>query len=175
MLLVFKLILLLAILVISSLIGYMISNRYVARVKELQKLITALEIFETRINYTYDTIPECFHYIAHYIEGSIGNIFQNTADALEKENNTGTGDCLKRIIDEERIALNLTDTDIEILKGLSVSLGQIDLDSQMKNIRLVIHTLNSQLEQAEEEKSKNFKLYRNMGILTGLVLMIVLI
>ena len=64
---------------------------------------------------------------------------------------------------------------LEILKGLSVSLGQIDLDSQIKNIRLVIHTLNSQLEQAKEEKSKNFKLYRNMGMLAGLVLMIVLI
>lgn len=175
MLLAVKFVLLLAILGVSSLIGYIISNRYVARVKELQKLITSLEIFETRINYTYETIPECFEYISDYIDGSVGNIFRKTAEALEKENNMGTGDCFKQIIDEERICLNLTDADIEILKGLSVSLGQIDLDSQMKNIRLVIHTLNAQLEQAEQEKSKNFKLYRNMGIVTGLVLMIVLI
>ena len=175
MLLAVKFILLLAILGVSSLIGYLISNRYVARVKELQKLITSLELFETRINYTYDTIPECFYYISDYMDGHIGSVFRKTAEMLEKENNIGTGDCLKQVIDEERLFLNLNDTDIEIWKGLSVSLGQIDLENQMKNIRLVIHTLNSQLEQATEEKTKNFKLYRNMGILTGLVLMIVLI
>ncbi|MBQ9267161.1 MAG: stage III sporulation protein AB [Clostridia bacterium] len=175
MLLTVKIILLFSIFGVSTLVGYLISNRYSSRVKELQDLITSLELFETRINYTYDTIPECFQYIAKYIEGSVGNIFRRTAEILEDENNLSAGDCFKNIIDEERYLLNLKDVDVETIKGLSVSLGQIDLDSQIKNIRLIIHTLNNCLDQAEEEKKKNFKLYRNMGVLTGLVLMIVLI
>ena len=175
MLLVIKFSILLGILCASTLVGYLISNRYSGRVKELQDIITSLELFETKINYTYDTIPDCFKAISEYIGGCVGKIFKETASCLERQNDVSTGDCFKNVLDNERVLLNLNDTDIEILKGLSVSLGQIDLDSQIKNIRLVIHTLNSQPEQAKEEKSKNFKLYRNMGMLAGLVLMIVLI
>lgn len=175
MLLIIKIISLFTIFGVSTFIGYIISNRYSLRVKELQQLITALEIFKTRIDYTYDTIPDCFRYISTYIKGNIGNIFSKTADILENENDKSTGDCFKNVIEEERFMLNLKEVDIEILKGLSVSLGQIDLDSQINNIKLIIHTLNNSLAQAEEEKVKNFKLYRNMGILTGLVLMIILI
>lgn len=175
MLLGIKIFALFIIFALSSLIGYLISHRYLSREKELQDIITCLEIFESRINYTYDTIPDCFNFIAGYIGGNVGKIFKRTAEKLERQNDVSTGDCFKNVIDEEKMLLDLNDNDIEILKGLSVSLGQIDLDGQLKNIRLIIHTLNTQLEHARFEKSKNFKLYRNMGILTGLVLMIVLI
>lgn len=175
MLLAFKIFLLFTVFGVSTLIGYFISNRYSSRVKELQNIITSLEIFETRISYTYDTITDCFNFISKYIDGNVGKLFKKFADNLENEKNISAGDCFKMTLDDERTMLSLNDTDIEVLKGLSVSLGQIDLDNQMKNIRLIIHTLNSQLDSAQEEKTRNFKLYRNMGVLTGLVLMIVLI
>ena len=175
MILSIKFILLLCIFSGSTFIGYYIANKFSYRVKELQKLITSLELFESRINYTYDTIPECFRYIGTYIDGNIGNLFLKTAELIENENDQSTGDCFKNVIDDERFMLNLKDVDIETLKGLSVSLGQVDLDSQKNNIRLIIHTLNNCLNEAEEEKKKNFRLYRNMGVLAGLVLMIILI
>ena len=70
---------------------------------------------------------------------------------------------------------NLKDKDIEILKGLSVSLGQTDLENQIKNIRLVQQMLMTQLKDATEEKNRSYKMYRNMGVLTGLILIILLI
>jgi hypothetical protein len=41
----------------------------------------------------------------------------------------------------------------------------MDLDGQVNNIRLIKHYLNGQLDNAIVEKNKNFKLYRNMGVL----------
>ena len=49
------------------------------------------------------------------------------------------------------------------------------METQLKNINLVSTMLNTQLKESYEEKSKNFKMYRNMGVLTGLVLIILLI
>ena len=69
----------------------------------------------------------------------------------------------------------MNDEDIEALRGLAVSLGQVDLESQLKNIRLIIKTLMSQLEVAKKEKDKNFKLCRNMGVMVGVLLIIILI
>ena len=175
MLVVFKILFLLAIFVLSTMIGMIIAKRYSNRVGELQELITALEILESRMNYTYDTIPEIFDFIARHLKTNVKNLFQYTAEKLSLDKDFSAGELFNATIDEERILLDLTETDVEILKGLSVSFGQMDLENQIKNIRLILRSLNTQLEEAKQEKEKNFKLCRNMGAIVGVVLMIILI
>lgn len=175
MLVVFKVLFLLAVFVLSTMIGMIIAKRYSSRVEELQELITALEILEGRMNYTYDTIPEIFDFIARHLRTNIKNLFEYSSEKLSINKNFSAGDIFNSTVDEEKILLDLNETDLEILKGLSVSLGQVDLENQVKNIRLILHSLSSQLEEAKEAKDKNFKLCRNMGAIIGIVLMIILI
>lgn len=175
MLVVFKILFLLAIFALSTMIGIIISKKYSNRVNELQETITALEILESRINYTYDTIPEIFDFIARHLKTNVRNIFEYTAEKLNIDKNFSAGELFNSTIDEEKILLDLNDEDIEALRGLAVSLGQVDLESQLKNIRLIIKTLMSQLEVAKKEKDKNFKLCRNMGVMVGVLLIIILI
>lgn len=175
MLVVFKILFLLAIFVLSMMIGIIISKKYSNRVNELQETITALEILESRINYTYDTIPEIFDFISRHLKTNIKNIFEYSAEKLNIDKNFSAGELFASTIDEERILLDMTDIDVDILKGLSVSLGQVDLENQVKNIRLIIRSLTNQLESARKEKDKNFKLCRNMGALVGVLLIIILI
>lgn len=175
MFLIVKILLLFLVLVISTLIGFFISNRFSERVRELEDLIMALELFETKISYTYDSLIETFTYIADNLKTKIYRIFFITAEHLRENNNLSAGDVFRNVIDEEKIFLELNKKDIEILKSLSVSLGQVDLETQLKNINLVSELLNKQLNESYEEKNKNFKMYRNMGVLTGLVLIILLV
>lgn len=175
MLVVFKLLFLLAILALSTMIGIIIAKKYSNRVNELQETITALEILESRINYTYDTIPEIFDFISRHLKTGIKNIFEYASEKLNIDKNFSAGELFNATIDEERILLDLNEDDIEILKGLAVSLGQVDLESQVKNIRLIIRSLTSQLDMAKKEKDKNFKLCRNMGAIVGVLIVIILI
>ena len=160
---------------ISSFIGYLLANKFSSRVSEINDLLLALEIFETRIKYTYDSITTTFMYIADNVKTKIYRIFYITAEEVKENKNASAGDIFKQVIDDERIFLNLNNDDIEILKELGISLGQTDLEGQLKNIRLVYNSLKSQLENAKEEKNKNFKLYRNMGVLCGLIIIIILL
>jgi stage III sporulation protein AB len=164
--LIIKIILLLVILGISTMLGFLISKKYSNRVSQLRDLITALEIFETRINYTYDSIPDCFKFIGTHLDSEVYRIFLKTCETLGKNKNITAGNCFSEVIDEEKMFLALNNNDVDIIKGLSVSLGQMDLENQSKNIRLIMHCLNGQLDYAIIDKNKNFKLYRNMGILT---------
>lgn len=175
MLIVFKILFLLAVLALSIMIGSIIAKKYSNRVNELQEAITALELLESRINYTYDTIPEIFEFISRHLKTNIKNIFEYSAEKLNIDKNFSAGELFNSTIEEEKILLDLNEEDIEILKGLSVSLGQVDLESQVNNIRLIIRSLNSQLEYAKVEKDKNFKLCRNMGAIIGVGLIIILI
>ena len=175
MLIVFKILFLLAIWALSIMIGIAISKKYSNRVSELGEIIMALEILEGRVNYTYDTIPEIFDFISRHLKTNIKNIFEYSSEKLAINKNFSAGEIFNTTIDEEKILLDLNDSDIEILKGLSVSLGQVDLENQVKNIRLIIRSLTSQLEDARSEKEKNFKLCRNMGAIVGVLLIIILI
>lgn len=175
MLVVFKILFLLSVFAVSTMIGIVIAKKYSNRVNELQECVTALEFLESRINYTYDTIPEIFEFISRHLKTNVKNIFEYSAEKLNIDKNFSAGELFNCTIDEERILLDLNEEDIEILKGLAVSLGQVDLESQVKNIRLVERSLISQLENAKMEKNKNFKLCRNMGAIVGVLIIIILI
>ncbi len=63
----------------SSLIGTLISRKYVNRVNDLQEFKNALNIFKTKIRYTYETIPEIFREISKNVKPSVGYIFHIAA------------------------------------------------------------------------------------------------
>ena len=64
--------LLLLILILSSLLGKYLAKRYKNRLKELEEMRTALNIFKTKINFTYSPIPEIFEEISKNISGNVG-------------------------------------------------------------------------------------------------------
>ena len=102
-------------------------------------------------------------------------IFMITASHLIENKNLSAGDIFRNVVKEESIFLDYTKEDIEIIKGLGTSLGQMDLEGQLKNILLVKQLMKKQLEEAVELKAKNYKLSRNMGVFVGLIIMIILI
>lgn len=171
----FKFFLIVIVFILSSFIGYSFANRYKVRAAELNDLLLALEIFETKIKYTYDSLTTSFLYIADNLKTKIYRIFYVAAEEIRNNKNDSAGECFSRVIEGEKIFLALNNEDIEILKGLSVSLGQTDMEGQVKNIKLVSSSLKNQLNDANEDIRKNFKLYRNMGMLSGLVIIIILL
>ncbi len=170
-----KLLLLSTVFIVATTIGYLLANQYSKRVAELEDFICALGLFETKITYTYDDLIDTFMFISDNLKTRMYRIFFITAEQLRENNAESAGDLFRMVVEEEKIFLALKPKDIEIVKGLAVSLGQMDLESQIKNIHLVESLVQKELQEAYEEKQKNFKLYRNMGVTGGLVLIILLI
>ncbi len=175
MLLLIKFLSLLLILCLSTFIGILIASKYNLRVKELEDIISALELLETRVKYTYDTISDSFEFISMNMKSRASRIFMITAGNLKDSRNMSAGDIFRNVVDEEASFLDINLEDIDILKGLGTSLGQTDLEGQLKNIILIKDLLRKQLNDAIESKNKNYKLSRNMGVFIGLVILIILI
>ncbi|MBQ9279817.1 MAG: hypothetical protein IJ215_02050 [Clostridia bacterium] len=160
---------------VSTFIGYLLANKFTSRVSEINDLLVALDIFETKIKYTYDSLSTVFLYIADNLKTKIYRIFFITAEEIQENKNDSAGNIFRDVIENEKVFLSIKKDDIEILKELGVSLGQTDLEGQLKNIHLVRTSLKNQLSVAQEEKNKNFKMYRNMGVLSGLIIIIILL
>ena len=90
-----------------------------------------------------------------------------------KLENESAGKAWEKSIDYSDSNLSLDDK--IILKNLSKMLGKTDLDGQISEIELVNEFLNMQIREAEEEKIKNEKIYKTLGGIVGLTLIIILI
>ncbi len=53
--------------------------------------------------------------------------------------------------------------------------GKTDIDGQMSEINLFKEMLKNQIKKAEEEKKKNAKMYKSLGTIIGLSIVILLL
>ena len=165
-----KYIMLFFVLISSSLLGKYLAKKYSNRLKELEEMKTALNIFKSKIKFTYEPIPEIFEEISHEVKGNIGKIFEN---AKKKMENSTANVSWEESVDE--VATNLNNEDRYIIKTLSKLLGQIDIEGQISQIDITQSFIETQIKQANEEKRKNERLYSRLGTTIGLVIVIILI
>ena len=168
--LVLKIVMLFAVFGTISTIGVKISNRYTERANNLKQIKKALNIFETKIMYTYEPIPDVFLEISKKIKGDVGKLF---GDASRNMSLDFAGDAWEKSLNNSNIML--LEDDKEALRSLGKLLGSTDIDGQLSQIRLVNGFLNEQIKEAIEQKNKNETMYKKLGIIVGLAVVIVLI
>ncbi len=161
---------LLGIFIISTYIGITISKKYSSRVKELKELLSALNMFEEKIKFTYEPIPDVFFEISQNCSANIGKIFEESSYNMKM---MSAGLAWEKAIDESNT--KLTKDDKEILRNLAKMLGKTDLDGQVSEIRLTKKFLETKLQDAQLEKSKNEKLFKTLGVTCGLAIVIILV
>lgn len=167
-----KFILLTVLFCTSTFIGILISKRYSNRVQILKDLKNALNMFEVKINFSFETIPEIFNEIASKFDGTIAKIFSNTVKYIN-EDNLLAGEAWEKSVEVN--SYNLKKEDINCIKTLGKLLGRTDIDGQVSQIELVSNFLEKQINEATESKNKNEKMYQKLGAIIGLIIVIVLI
>ena len=154
---------------LSTAIGLMISKSYENRVIELKEFKNILNIMKTKIKFTYEPLAEIFKQISKDNQTNIEKIFDKMSKQLTFY---PARDVWEKCIQEADISINQHDKDI--LKKMGKLLGQTDVEGQISEIEVTEKFLNMQIEDAEEEKKKNQKMYKTLGITVGLVFVIIL-
>lgn len=157
------------ILVACSLIGRYLSKRYIIRVNELEEMKNALNMFQSKIKFTYEPIPEIFEEISQATSRNVGQVFHL---AKEKMKTSTANTAWEEAIEESET--NLSKEDKHVLKTLSKLLGQTDVEGQISQIEITQKFLETQLKEAQEQKEKNEKLYSKLGTTIGLAIVVIL-
>jgi stage III sporulation protein AB len=168
--LIIKMVLLFFIFLSCFYIGITISNKYKKRVEELKEMKKGFSILETKMKYTYDVLPEIMKDVSVGLSKNIASIFKNTATNMAKY-------CAKDAwcYAIENCHTNMNNEDIQILKGFGKLLGKTDVNGQVSQIELTNKFLETQIEKAEQELKVNAKLYKTLGAVCGLALVILLV
>lgn len=165
-----KYVLILCVFIISLYIGNIISRRYILRVKELKEMKNALNIIENKIKFTYEPLPDIFMQTSKMFSKNISQIFVQAANNMKTVNAEEAWDKSMKTV-----TTNLNFEDIENLKSFGKMLGKTDKEGQISRVELTKTFLEMQIEKAKIEEEKNSKMYKTLGVVIGLAIVIVLI
>ncbi len=156
-----------------SFLGYILSRDCSKRPQQLRELQSLLQMFENQISYLSDVLAEAFERISR-VGGETGVFFKTASELLKEGSATNACEAWKQAVGQCIKMTTLNKEDEEILLSFGRSLGSTDLDGQIKNIRLTLGQLDLQEKKAEESRKKNESMYRSLGIIGGIAVVIVL-
>ncbi|WP_169832945.1 stage III sporulation protein SpoIIIAB [Geosporobacter ferrireducens] len=159
----------------TSLIGYIYAFRYNHRVQQLRHILHGLQLLETEVLYSSNSLPEAMKRVGERSHSSIANIFLDTAECLFSRKGISLEDAWGRAVEGLGAYSSLQKIDQEVLIDFGKLLGTSDKENQKKNFHIVTLELQKQQKIAEEERSKNEKMCKSLGILAGLAIVIVFI
>ena len=160
------------ILICCTSIGFLLSRKYSDRVSELVTFSGFLKILQNKMRFTKMPLSEAFKDLSNLKSSkAISEICLNFSQNIKTEK---CEDAWNRAIEDEMSYLSLNKEDISIIKKLGNTLGKTDIEGQMSEINEFNTLLQIQIKKAEEERRKNEKMYRSLGTIVGLAIVIIL-
>jgi stage III sporulation protein AB len=157
----------------TSFIGFSLAADCSKRPRALRELQSLLQMFENEISYLSNLLIESFNRIYEGSNSETAILFKEAAINLEINGVTADA-AWEKAVEENYAKLSLNKEDKIILLTFGKMLGNSDLEGQLKNIMLMSSQLHLQQLKAEEMKQKNEKMYRSLGVLSGLAIAIIL-
>lgn len=159
------------VLLCTTLLGLTMAQALGGRVLALQKSISALDALEKDLAYSMAPPDEVVHRLAGMQSLSVAAYLASCAHLCKK--GMPFPHAWRKAVQENRGALDLADA--QVLEALADTLGQCDLNTQLSQLRQTGAQLAQRLEQARDEYNARAKLYRTMGVLTGMFIVIVML
>lgn len=170
-----KTLLLAIIFTICTSIGFLYSKLFCNRLGNLIYLEQCVKMLETEIVYGATVLPEALENI--YVKGNpkVGFIFKEIKEDLienKREDVYLSFLSVKELLYDK---LHLKKTDVETFMSLGRVVGTSSRKDQEKNFILILNQISGLILDAREERDKNEKLYRTLGVVTGIGIIIILV
>jgi len=131
-------------------------------------------MLETEIVYGATPIPILLNKIGNKSKNEIGKIFLAAADLLNHNQGQTFEEVWYSAVNKNIQNTSFNKEDVEVLLSIGRNLGVSNCEDQMKHIRLIQEELKRHYEISIIEQSKNVKLFKNLGFLLGLSIVIML-
>lgn len=158
----------------SSMMGFAMARDCARRPQQLRELQGILQMFENEITYLSNVLSEAFEKICLVSSSETTVFLKETIKNIKHGPVNNTYEAWEKAVRENIRKTALNKEDEKTLISFGKMLGNSDLEGQIKNIRLTMNQLRMQEEKAEESRKKNESMFKNLGILGGLAVVIIL-
>lgn len=165
----------LMILISSGILGFYYASTFYRKVRILRAMQYAINLLEADILYTSSPLGEAFERAGKRAETPINHLFLFFAEGLIRKSGIGMdvlfSDGMKKLGKE----LMFNQEEMDVAGSFFTTLGTTDLEGQKKNFNITIKKLDELERMAEEKRIKNEKLFRYLGVCTGMLIVIILV
>ena len=150
-------------------VGFGMALNYKRETACLRQLLQVLEMFCCELEYRLTPLPELFRKAGNTATGALSNVLKNVAIELENQIAPNAAYCMASAL---KNAKDLPAKAVFALTDLGQSLGEYDLDGQLKGIAAVQTSCRSQLEEMESNRSSRIRTYQTLALCAGAALAI---
>ncbi|WP_280768397.1 stage III sporulation protein SpoIIIAB [Salipaludibacillus daqingensis] len=158
----------------SAFIGMELARRLERRTTLLRHVKVALETFDTEVAFAMMPLAQALEQVSRQLPSPTKEFFHQVAVRLT-EVETSAVEVWEEELDVWKVHVDLEEKDIEILRQFGQTLGKQDIDGQRKQIQLTQSYLNHMENMAQDAQKKYQSMYRSLGFLGGLLLVIMLL
>ena len=144
------------------------------RVELLGELKCMILYLAGEIRCMHETLPEAFQRISGRLKTPYRELLRKIAEEMEREGKKTIVEIFDREVSELK-NFPFDKEDLELIKNLGKQLGYLDIQMQLKNLELCEGLVEVSMKKASAEYLQKAKMYRYMGVLAGLFLVIILV
>lgn len=168
-----KIIISIAIVSITAYIGNQKAINLKKREYILRDMVTFFKLVKDEIRYCLSILPNAYESsrqrLGNDLKIAIGQI------VIDMINYDSLIYVDKSIVENISKINELTEYDKDIFISTLKNMGRSDLDSQINIINNTVNILENQIKEANETKLKNSKMYRTVGMVAGLMIVVIFI
>lgn len=158
----------------SSMLGLYLSRLDEYRLKELLMVKKMAMMLASEIEYS-SSLVNAFTHISERLEGAISLLIMDVAVELSKRKGNTFMSIWKKNCEHYSRNTYLTPVDWQYIQDFGKNLGYLDKHMQHKNISMFIHYLDDSIQKINSQKDSNKRMYRSLGVLIGILIIIILI
>ncbi|MBE5962664.1 MAG: hypothetical protein E7256_15015 [Lachnospiraceae bacterium] len=159
----------------STGMGFLFGSEIKKRIEDLKSAKTFAILLSGDIRYAKTALPEALSNVARRHEGRLGPFLKKVAKELDSYSGTSLYEIWKRAVKEELSKTSLTAKDKENLLHLGESLGNLDKDTQVTTIEWYIAQVEEDMKAVSADAKEKIKLYRSLGVLAGIFVVVLII
>ncbi|SHE94864.1 stage III sporulation protein SpoIIIAB [Clostridium fallax] len=161
--------------ILTTYIGSIYGSTFKKRLVQLKNLEDSLMTLEHQITYVMTPLPDGIKYIAEKSKKPLQDYYMEVYKIIESGRADSPYEAFVTAYDKEKNNLNLKEEDMEIVFDFGKNLGQTSVEGQQKIFTLILERIKKQIKFKEEECVKNEKLYKYLGVCSGIMIVIFLI
>ena len=155
--------------------GVWMGKKEQLRMQQLRELIRSMEFLKGEISFARTTLPDAMEQLSNHVKPPFQTLFSKLAVEMKMHPGTGFEEILYGMLESDKEKWDLRSEDVEHFYQACSNLGYLDKEMQIHILERYIKEQEKIVEQLSGEIPQKIKLYRSLGVLGGVFLVIVLI
>ena len=155
-------------------LGFYLAAQEGFRVHDLQELKKALMILSSEIEHLRAPLPIACANIAKRTKEPVSALFANFSQFLMENEGETAYQLWMQAIESQKSRAHLTAEDWDVIEGFGKTLGYLDKQMQQSAIAYTVGYIDEKTAGLQAQSDKNKRMYRSLGVICGLLLVVLL-